>query len=86
MTGGCPSRDHLGNELMANGLKPPTPKHSSWMAYAIVFPLLAGALLTSPVWATAHGVRVGMRAFRAASRKLQDGNRRRLGGLEARPR
>ena len=65
-------RDGLG-ELMANGLKPPIPKRPSWIAYVIVFPMLAGAILTSPIWWTMY---LAMRAIRAAARKHQDGNGR----------
>jgi hypothetical protein len=35
---------------MASGFKPPIPKRPAWMAYAVVFPLLALAFVTSPVW------------------------------------
>jgi hypothetical protein len=67
---------------MANGLKPPIPKHPLWMAYAIVFPLLALAFITSPIWGSMYGGLVVMRAIKASSRKHPDGNGR--GSLEAR--
>jgi hypothetical protein len=35
---------------MASEFKRPSPKHSAWMAYAVVFPLLAGAFVTTPIW------------------------------------
>ena len=40
---------------MANGLKPPIPTRASWMAYVIVFPMLAVAFLTSRIWGTMYG-------------------------------
>ena len=41
---------------MLNGPMPPPPTHSALTAYAIILPLLAVALLTSPIWMGAFGV------------------------------
>jgi hypothetical protein len=53
---GCTSRSkRMTLGVMANGLKPPIPTRASWMAYVIVFPMLAVAFLTSRIWGTMYG-------------------------------
>ena len=40
--------------MAENKLLPPTPTHSAWVAYAVVFPALLVALLSSPIWMSAY--------------------------------
>ena len=53
-----------GEFMAANGCMPPTPKHSAWVAYAIIFPVLLLALVTTPIWMGAFGALKLMKAFK----------------------
>jgi hypothetical protein len=53
-----------GEFMAANGCMPPTPKHSAWVAYAIIFPVLLLALVTSPIWVGAFGALKLITAFK----------------------
>jgi hypothetical protein len=54
---------------MASGFKPPIPKRPAWMAYAVVFPLLALAFVTSPVWMAMFAALKAVKTIKAASRQ-----------------
>ena len=41
--------------MAANKLMPPTPTHRAWVAFAVVFPALLVALVSSPLWMSAYG-------------------------------
>ena len=41
-----------------------TPTHAAWVAYAIIFPVLLLALVTSPIWMGAFGALKLMKAFK----------------------
>ena len=50
---------------MPNGQMPPIPKQGALAAYVIVLPLVAVALLTSPIWLGAFGFLKLMRRIKA---------------------
>jgi hypothetical protein len=58
----------MSGEFMATNKKlmPPTPTHSAWVAFAVVFPALLVALLSCPIWMSAHGAMRLMEGAQAA--------------------
>jgi hypothetical protein len=57
-----------GEFKAAKGLMPPTPTRPAWVAYAIIFPVLLLALVTSPIWMGAFGA---LKLMKALKRRVQ---------------
>jgi hypothetical protein len=68
----------MSGEFMATSckLKPPTRQHPAWVAFAVVFPALLVALLSSPIWMSAY---VAMRLMKAGAGYLKRNAPRSIG-------
>ena len=58
----------IGKFMAPTRLLPPTPTHSAWVAYAIIFPVLLLVLVTSPIWMGTFGPLKLINALKRACR------------------
>jgi hypothetical protein len=72
----------MSGEFMATNKKlmPPTPTHSAWVAFAVVFPALLVALLSCPIWMSAYGAMRLMKRLRRRFKPMLAGRRAPISG------